>query len=313
MNKEILKIQPAQVEKQTEKSNVEICARTSAQNTAGVGSRIGRFFAVAAVMAIVVSGSFIGCQQNSAVEDETVDFSTYLSLTRSDIDITDWDNWSKVDKKSFLMAEIRMNITYDKEGFCKTKWTSNSQVNISEELFAWFTEQILFTNQVTELLNQKSSENWTPLRLKSGNTEPRYFNCVVQCLMHCLTCFGSSYSAPAIDEWVYNSGYYDSSQLGAVTGPVLAHFLSGYAVHENVLRYKTQSYYANGSGTKYVLVISKAGYVDHAVIFNKYINDNRVEYYDPQNGCYSHCKMTEVTTVAMITGIRYNYAYYYGW
>jgi hypothetical protein len=77
--------------------------------------------------------------QNCSVDSdeiETSEFETYLSLNKSDFDFArDWDNLSETDKNTFRSAKKRMNFTFDKNGICKTKWTSSSQVNISEELF----------------------------------------------------------------------------------------------------------------------------------------------------------------------------------
>ncbi|MDR1582945.1 MAG: hypothetical protein LBS55_06750 [Prevotellaceae bacterium] len=94
-----------------------------------------RFLLFVLLSPIVTGSFFIACNSENNTFD-LPEFEIYLSLNVSDFDFArDWDNLSELDKKTFRSAKKRMDITFDKNGICRTKWTSNRQVNISDELF----------------------------------------------------------------------------------------------------------------------------------------------------------------------------------
>jgi hypothetical protein len=152
------------------------------------------------------------------INKEMSDFTAYLSIDKSDFDFgRDWDNLSEIDKNTFNLAQKRMNFTFDENGICTTKWTSSSQVNMSDELFDCFINMIALTNEAT---NDLSEIQWinTP-RLKSGSesgsesggSSNRSKNCVVQSLVYVLQKFGvysGPYGLPSIDNWINTNNYY---------------------------------------------------------------------------------------------------------
>jgi hypothetical protein len=164
-------------------------------------------------MALIIGTGcfFISCQKTENTV-ETMDCSTYLSLDKPDFDFAhDWDGLSETDKKIYRDAKKRMDITFDQNGICTTKWMSGSQINISEKLFEYFISMINFTNEATEKLFELEGDS---PRLKSGiesNTESRSNNCLVQCLIHVLGTYNLNsgpYHLSAIDSWIANNNYY---------------------------------------------------------------------------------------------------------
>jgi hypothetical protein len=122
------------------------------------------------VTLMVIAAYFIaGCSQDDGSSSEVnKDYSEYLSLSKpGKIDwALDWDGFSEIDKNTFRLAKKRMDITFEENGICQTKWISSDQVNISDELFDCFINMIDITNKATERLNMIK---WTPPRLKVGN------------------------------------------------------------------------------------------------------------------------------------------------
>jgi hypothetical protein len=281
-------------------------------------------FTLIAVMLIAACGSFIGCQQDNFVEEEeTVDFSTYLSLNRSDINILDWGNWSETDKETFAMAEKRMAISFDEDGRCYTKWTSNSQVNISDELFTFFVNQVVAINNLTEQLVQ--SNFWAKpyslfVRLKVGSNEKKTTSncCVTKCIADMVNAFGSAkYSLADIDSYIKqpfpnipNYSYYtydadgDPVVLENHINAVLGHFLYIYPSSNAVLTY-------NNFKVKYLLGIKNVGSTTgHMVVFKEYrynltTKEYEVHYTDPQdNNISRQCSLEDVTHVWVSTGVK---------
>jgi hypothetical protein len=238
------------------------------------------------------------CSNEDAFNEvEVTEFESYLSLSKSDFDLArDWESLSKSDKNAFQLAQKRMNFTFDKNGICKTKWTSSSQVNMSDELFEYFINMIDFTNKVTKDLSGMQWIN-TP-RLKSGS-EPdsvRSNNCVVQSLYYVLQSFGSPYSLSSIDDWVYSNDYYTYCPTygwGASTA-ILYHYLSG-----GFLASISYTDLANfSSSSKYILILNATPI--HVVVLTSYSNsDHKINYYDPQNSVSGSCYISQIQNIFM--------------
>jgi hypothetical protein len=85
---------------------------------------------MSALLVVIVGMSCLmtGCQEENTIE-ENMDFSSYLSINKSNFDFArDWDGLSENDKRTFRSAKKRMDITFDKGGICNTKWKYSSQV-----------------------------------------------------------------------------------------------------------------------------------------------------------------------------------------
>jgi hypothetical protein len=117
------------------------------------------------VIAIFVASCFMeGCTDGLNISSEfsgDTKFDTYLSLSVSNFDFAqDWDNLSEIDKQTFKSAKKRMDLTFDKNGIYRTKWTSSKQVNISDELFDFFTNTIVvFTGSNSGVINYYDPQN----------------------------------------------------------------------------------------------------------------------------------------------------------
>jgi hypothetical protein len=233
--------------------------------------------------------------QNCSIEEESnltnIDYSEYLSFSKPDFDFVsgDWDNLSDIEKNTFKMAQKRMAFTFDKNGICTTKWTSSSQVNMSEELFDCFIKMIDFTNEVIKESSQLQWFNPNPPRLKSGNESNRTDNCVVQTVYNLLTQLGASYTLSAIDNWISTNNYYtySDSMWGVNIPAVLNHFFNGSYINTNLLSALTL-----GGATKYILVLT--GPTAHVVICTGRKDSGEICYSDPQNSCSGTCAITDI-------------------
>jgi hypothetical protein len=248
------------------------------------------------LISIVALGLFVqSCSNDFDINEiDKSEFETYLSLNKSDFDFArDWESLSEIDKKTFQSAKKRMDITFEKNGICKTKWTSSSQVNMSDELFEYFINMIAFTNEVTKELSQMQWIN--PPRLKSGSESDRSNNCVVQSLYYVLQWFGAPYSLNDIDNWVYSNNYYTSD--GGASTAILSHYLSGQFLH-----FISYSLLANFSSSyKYILILE--GTPLHAVVFTGFSSGSHmVYYYDPQNNVSGSCYIDAIRQIFMATG-----------
>jgi hypothetical protein len=251
------------------------------------------------VIAIFVAGCFmISCSQDDdTIGLKTIENEGYLSLSVSNFDFSrDWNNLSETDKNIFKAAKKRMNITFEKNGICRTKWTSSDQINISDELFDCFINKIAVSNRATEELNMIKITTF--VRLKSGNESDRTDNCVVQSLYYVLQSFGISYSLSDIDNWIYTNNYYDYSAQygwGAVYAPVLSHYLDegGGVVNRTQTEYNAalNNLSTPNNHNQYIIVLS--GQPLHTVVASSY-NPPFVTYYDPQNSCSGQCTLSDI-------------------
>jgi hypothetical protein len=257
---------------------------------------------------MTVSVLFVqNCSVDSDINEiELSEFTTYLSINRSDFDLArDWESLSEKDKTAFNLAQKRMDFTFDKNGICRTKWTSGSQVNMSDELFEYFISMTDFTNEVTKDLKKASEIQWIkPPRLKSGSESDRSNNCVVQSLYHVLSSWGAPYSLSDIDNWAYENNYYSYNATGgwgADTG-ILFHYLSG-----GFLTSVSYSTLANFSPScKYIIILDRTPL--HAVVFSRYSSsEHKIYYNDSQSGKEESCYINEIRQIFMATG------YYYLW
>jgi hypothetical protein len=221
----------------------------------------------------------------------------------------------------FNLAQKRMDFTFDENGICSTKWTSSSQVNMSDELFDCFINMINFTNEVTNDLYEMQWIN--PPRLKSGsesgsesggNTSytcnpsdysKRINNCGVRSLYDILFHFGSPYSYTIIDGWICDKNYYEYNRktkkwLVNHYITVLSHFLSGAVVSVDT------SSLTNSNSSKCILILK--GSPGHAVIYTRFSASNsgtEIHYYDPSGtSANSSCPISDVLQAFKATGYK---------
>jgi hypothetical protein len=250
---------------------------------------------------VLLVGAFIVLVQNCSIEEDnltSIDYSEYLSLSKSGFDFAsgNWDYLSGSDKIILKQAQERMDFTFDGDGIGTTKWTSNHQVNMSEELFNYFIDMIAFSNEVTNQLYEMQ-EIKTP-RLKAGNESSngcnpseyysRINNCVVQSLGHV-----TNYSYTTIDNWICSHGYYVYSSTngwGVVVNPVLTNF-SGTSCPV------TDGQLKSATASKCILILS--GSINHAVVFKSYNSSTSVvTYNDYQTGGTEHtCSINSILSI----------------
>jgi hypothetical protein len=254
----------------------------------------------------IISFGFMmqSCSIDSDINKEMSDFTTYLSMDKSDFDFgrDDWESLSESDKTTFNMAHKRMDFTFDKDGICTTKWTSSNQVNMSDELFNYFIDVIAFTNEMTKKLSE--GQKFTPPRLKTGGNECNpadYYNRINCCLVRAIY---SLYSGPpytTIDSWLCDKGYYQYAPTGnywgvkpQYTSTVLYHFLAGSAL---------LSPWNNNLTNKCILILK--GTPRHAVVFSSYGPGSTVNFTDPSGTSSNHtCSMSDIEYVFKATGIK---------
>jgi hypothetical protein len=244
-----------------------------------------------ATIIVVASCFIISCSQDDdTISLKTGDNQEYLSLSVSNFDFArDWDNLSEIDKNTFRSAKKRMDLTFDKNGIYRTKWTSSKQVNISDELFDFFINTIVLTNEAIRIvyLDQVTSP-----RLKNGNEGERWECCVIQSLLYVLQNFGApggsngSFGLGAINSWVTTNNYYtydDQYQMwGANIPATLSHYLEGYYIDKNII----SEISSPPTNSQFIIVLK--GPPAHVVVFTG-SNSGVINYYDPQNGCSGQC------------------------
>jgi hypothetical protein len=250
------------------------------------------------LVSIVALGLFVqSCSNDSDMNEiDRQEFETYLSLGKPDFDFArDWNSLSETDKNTFKEAKKRMNITFEKNGICRTEWISGDQINISDELFDCFMNMIVISNKATEELNM-FKPLWKPVRLKLKSEPSRTDNCVVQSLYYVLQSFGIHYSLSSIDDWIFANNYYEyTSTYGwaALYAPVLSHYLEpgGAAVNRTQGDYASALTRMNESeNNKCIIVLS--GETAHTVVAESYEHPF-ITYYDPQNDCYGQCVLDD--------------------
>jgi hypothetical protein len=232
------------------------------------------------------------CSQDEA-DITNIDYSEYLSLSKPNFDFAlDWDNLSDTDKNTFRLAKKRMDIAFEKNGTCKTKWTSSSQINISDDLFNCFIEMIALSNKAIDIVYPS---HWTFPRLKNGSE--RWDCCVVQSLVYVLQNFGASsgpYGLSSIDNWINTNNYYTySSQYGmwgANIPEVLTHYLEGSYINKNAI----SSVNFSGS-SQYIIILT--GPPAHMVVATGRDSSGNINYYDAQNSTSGQCNVNDISDV----------------
>jgi hypothetical protein len=259
-----------------------------------------RFLLIAVLVLVAGSSFFIACNSDNPLSDNT-EFETYLSLSKPDFDFgRDWESLSESDKNTFNLAQKRMDFTFDENGICTTKWTSSSQVNMSDELFNCFISIIDVTNEVTKQLSE-TQEIKLP-RLKSGNecNPSEYSSRINNCLVQAIHYVCSSRSYTSIDNYICNNNYYIYNAgrwhvNGLYVSAVLYHFLSGKFVKEVKVGDLT-------SGC--ILILN--GSIGHAVVY-KYYNTilSEVNYYDPSGTSgKTSCAISDIAALFQKTGCK---------
>jgi hypothetical protein len=267
-------------------------------------------YSIVIILVGLISFGFMiqSCSSDSDINKAMSNFTTYLSIDKSDFDFgRDWESLSESDKTTFNLAHNRMDFTFDKDGICTTKWTSSSQVNMSDELFNYFINIIAFTNEMTKKLSE--GQEFTPPRLKTGNEcnpsdySSRIRCCVVQNLYSVIQNFRGSYSLTAIDNWLCSNNYCHYNPTGRYYGiyeqnvnAVLSHFLSGTSVSVSV------GNLTNSDSSKCILILD--GSPLHAVIFTFY--DGSLVHYNDLSGTSleTSCSISDIRYVFKATGVR---------
>jgi hypothetical protein len=252
-----------------------------------------RFLLMVLLITIVTGSFFIACNSEDPFSKDN-EFETYLSISKSDFDLVrDWEGLSESDKNALYLAQKRMNFTFDKNGICTTKWTSSSQVNMSDELFKYFINVIKYSNEVTKDLSKIQGIKYP--RLKTGDYESNGDDCVIQSLYYILNGWGASYTISDINNYAIDNNYY--GQNGGVSTGLLFQFLSG-----GFIPTVTYSDFVNfnSSSCEYVLIL-KATPI-HAVVFSSYSsNTHKINYWDAQNNTSGSCNINEIQQIFMAT------------
>lgn len=263
-----------------------------------------RFLLIAVLVSVAMSGFFIACSSNDNItEFDTSEFDNYLSLSKSDFDFgRDWDNLSESDKATFNQAQKRMDFTFDENGICTTKWTSSSQVNMSDELFNYFINIIAFKNEITKKLSEIQEINFP--RLKAGyECNPSDYNSRINsCLVKAIYSLYGAPSYSVIDSWLCERGYYRYNSTGNYWGvnslytqAVLSQFLKGDIV---------TSISWDKLTNKCILILT--GNPQHAVVFSYYNGRESKVYFTDPSGTSSKesCSINDIVLAFKATGVK---------
>jgi hypothetical protein len=261
----------------------------------------------AALLIGLISFGFMmqSCSIDSDINDEMSEFTTYLSIDKPDFDFgRDWESLSESDKTTFNLAQERMDFTFDENGICTTKWTSNRQVNMSEELFNCFINTIALANEITKELSEIQGFNFP--RLKTGGNECKsadYSRRIKNCLIQSIHFVYNEVSYQSMDSWICERGYYIYKSAGnywgvnsTYTANVLFHFLKGEIFRPPISWSNLTS--------KCILVLK--GLPEHAVVFFRFY-DGQVHFNDPSGTIPSkecQCNLNDIAFVFKATGIK---------
>jgi hypothetical protein len=221
---------------------------------------------------IVTSCFVIGCQKEDSLEiNNNID--GYLSLP----DGFDLLNLSDDESQILQTAFSRMSIFSETEIF-KTKFTSGSQINMSEDLFDFFNNMINKSNKSQEI-------SLSSPRLKSGTESTTNNDCVAYSIYNALNYFSSSVSLNSIKTYLQEQYGTNGVLMGSVTSAI-THYLKGSTT-------TITSNYMPPSGTKVIIVIP--GNPLHAVNLFGCTNGTAV-YTDSSSG--SSSGMIEVSKIS---------------
>ncbi|MDD2284979.1 MAG: hypothetical protein PHQ11_06235 [Paludibacter sp.] len=204
---------------------------------------------------MVVSVFFGGCQNDFNIDQDIIGL-PYLTLSDNNHSL----KLSDADRQTFIKAYQRMEITKE-NGTYKTKWTSGSQINISEDLFNMFRNGIICSNQLNDKFKHKSP------RFKSdsedGGTNSGT-DCVQQAIWNVIYTFGGTSSYSDVNDWITNTyGNYGVPASSFVDA--CGHFLNGYQITLDDNTFSSN----NGvppSGQKVIVALINNTSIGHAAV-----------------------------------------------
>ncbi len=214
------------------------------------------------VIMMGVSFFFVSCNNDSDLGKD-IDGQTYLSLS----DNNNWSNLSEVDNQTLVKALKRMEIVKANEGY-QTKWTSGSQINISEELFVKIKEVMNLSNKSISNTKLKS------VRFKTSAENGTSYDCVAQAISSLLGSFGCSTTYNDVNSWAQAQWGTQGVPLGSFVD-ACNQFLDGQQISLN------GNTFSNGmspSGQKVIVVMNINGEY-HAGVLN-YCSGSNLWYHD---------------------------------
>jgi hypothetical protein len=236
---------------------------------------------------IIVASCFVtGCQKGEDIV--TVDSSNeYLSLP----DGFDFLNLSDEEYQIAQKALGRMFLC-SKNGKFETKFTSGNQINISEELFNFFSAAITNSNS-----NKSKEIRISYPRLKTGTIESTYNSndCVAHTIHAVCSLFGVSKLLSDIKQWLetkYGTQGVPNNRITAA----LNHYLEAAPT-------SLPSSYSYSNNNKIVVIERINDTIGHSGILHL-VATGTVMYRDNQNGGYRYCTASDIIYTYSILGVR---------
>lgn len=236
------------------------------------------------VTIIIVASCFVtGCQKGEDIF--TVDSNEYLSLP----DGFDFLNLSDKEYQVAQKALERMAL-FSENGKFKTRFTSGNQINISEELFNFFSAAITNSNKSKEIRVSYP-------RLKTGATESTLSgnDCVAHTIYDVCGLFGISKSLSEINEWL--EGQYGTQ---GVPNTSITNALNNYLMATSTTLPSSYSY----SSTNIIVVIERINATTAHSGILQLVATGTVMYRDNQNGGYRYCTSNDIVYAYFIGGVR---------
>lgn len=238
---------------------------------------------------------FIGCQQQ--VDDFGMkSVLPYLSIEG------DFDNLNLSENEIKILFEALGRMTVEeKDGLYQLKEKSGAEINISEELYKFFSEKIEYENQMLISAPLVYSRPRTRTIEEYGDDkEPT--DCVAYTIADVLEHYGITDSFDGVSSWI-DDKYGENGVPGGSYYEVMNHYFIGEPMY--IPNYHDNYSFIDDSSVVVVGVIGRPeGGVAHSVEILK-IEDNNVIYKDNQNdGQWRFCFITDIRYLYKINGIR---------
>lgn len=218
-------------------------------------------------------------------EDDLKPNLSYLSFDKEVNETKLTVNELKLITEAFKRLEI-----YREDGLYKSKYTSGSEVNISNKLF----EYVIYSINNTNKIFLKSDKRYKSVRFKTGVVEaaPQQTDCVARAIARGLA--GSlTYTYEEVNGYIVATYGNNGVKLGDVNDVCSNFFPYGNSV--------SPSQISSGSMNNMILVIQTSDGGLHAVN-GTFSNGSDILYYDAQNERQGYCSVDAVVAAYALYG-----------
>lgn len=235
--------------------------------------------------------SFIGCQQEESLSDER---SSYLSIDKE----FDFLNMSPNELGIYLSALQRLDVEEDDDGFLHIKQTSGLQVNMSEELYDYFSLKVEEANLKVFSSDINYSIPRTRTSREGENDVP--MDCVARSVSDMLGWLGTNSSSSDISAWIKKE-YNTDDVFGDDYYDVMNHYFRGSPMI--IPPYQTGYDFMNQPFKVLGVLGRPEGGIAHSVTVLS-ISNNNVWYYDNQNAVSRICTIIDIRYLYRVDGVR---------